>query len=310
MSASAASLRVYNLALIQSKKSAMRLVVQGLSIKPPQLQQLAGLCADYRKNENFTQLSSQAYYLPLANDNIDDKIRNEIGIYCISHALDVAFVPDDHILQDFGLLVMDMDSTLINIECIDEIADMHGLKPQVARITESAMRGELEFAQSLRMRVALLEGLEESALQRVYDERLRLNPGAKTLISACKARGIRTMLVSGGFDFFANRARELAGLDYAHANQLEIVNGRLTGKLIGDVLDGQSKADWLMRVRDELGLRPEQTIAVGDGANDLKMMSAAGISIAYHAKPVVQSQASYALNHVGLDGVVGLLTVN
>lgn len=310
MSPSAASLRVYNLALIQSKKSAMRLVVQGLSIKPPQLQQLAGLCADYRKNENFTQLSSQAYYLPLANDNIDDKIRNEIGIYCISHALDVAFVPDDHILQDFGLLVMDMDSTLINIECIDEIADMHGLRPQVARITESAMRGELEFAQSLRMRVALLEGLEESALQRVYDERLRLNPGAKTLISACKACGIRTMLVSGGFDFFADRAGELAGLDYAHANQLEIVNGRLTGKLIGDVLDGQSKADWLMRVRDELGLRPEQTIAVGDGANDLKMMSAAGISIAYHAKPVVQSQASYALNHVGLDGVVGLLTVN
>lgn len=310
MSASAASLRVYNLASIQSKKSAMRLVVQGLSIKPSQLQQLAGLCADYRKNENFTQLSSQAYYLPLANDNIDDKIRNEIGIYCISHALDVAFVPDDHILQDFGLLVMDMDSTLINIECIDEIADMHGLKPQVARITESAMRGELEFAQSLRMRVALLEGLEESALQRVYDERLRLNPGAKTLISACKARGIRTMLVSGGFDFFADRAGELAGLDYAHANQLEIVNGRLTGKLIGDVLDGQSKADWLMRVRDELGLRPEQTIAVGDGANDLKMMSAAGVSIAYHAKPVVQSQASYALNHVGLDGVVGLLTVN
>ena len=308
MSPSAASLRVYNLALIQSKKSAMRLVVQGLSIKPPQLQQLAGLCADYRKNENFTQLSSQAYYLPLANDNIDDKIRNEIGIYCISHALDVAFVPDDHILQDFGLLVMDMDSTLINIECIDEIADMHGLKPQVARITESAMRGEIEFSQSLRLRVALLEGLEESALQLVYDERLRLNPGAKTLIAACKAHGIRTMLVSGGFDFFADRARELADMDYAHANQLEVVNGRLTGKLIGDVLDGQSKADWLIRVRDELGLRPEQTIAVGDGANDLKMMSAAGISIAYHAKPVVQSQASYALNHVGLDGMVGLLT--
>ncbi|HEU4709253.1 MAG TPA: phosphoserine phosphatase SerB [Methylophilaceae bacterium] len=289
----------------------MRLVVQGLSIQSSHLDYLSGLCGDFRQQPGFIQTSAQAYYLPFKTDErIDDHTRNEIEIYCISHFIDWALVPDAHTLQNFGLLVMDMDSTLINIECIDEIADMHGLKPEVARITESAMRGEIEFAQSLKLRVALLEGLDESALLRVYDERLRLNPGAEALVAACKTHHIRTMLVSGGFDFFADRAKTMAGLDYAHANRLEIVNGKLTGRLLGDVLDGQAKANWLVEVRDSLGLKPHQTIALGDGANDLKMMGVAGISIAYHAKPVVQSQATYALNHVGLDGVAGLLTVN
>jgi phosphoserine phosphatase len=209
-------------------------------------------------------------------------------------------------LSDFGLLVMDMDSTLISIECIDEIADMQGIKPQVAEITEAAMRGEIDFAESLRRRVALLEGLDEHALNRVYEERLKLNPGAELMLGELKKHGVKTLLVSGGFVFFTERLKQRIGLDYAHANTLEIVNGKLTGKVLGKIVDAQGKADWLNRVRDELGLGREQVIAMGDGANDLKMMAQAGVSIAYHAKPVVRAQASYALNFVGLDGLVNL----
>lgn len=210
-------------------------------------------------------------------------------------------------LSDFKLIAFDMDSTLISIECIDEIADMQGLKPQVAAITEAAMRGEMDFAESLHRRVALLKGLDESALRRVYDERLKLNPGAEVMLAELKQHGVKTLLVSGGFMFFTKRLKERLGLDFAHANDLEIVDGRLTGKVSGKIMDAQGKADWLNRVRVELELKPEQVIAMGDGANDLKMMAQAGISIAYHAKPVVRAQASYALNFVGLDGLVNLL---
>ncbi|MDD5300854.1 MAG: phosphoserine phosphatase SerB [Gallionella sp.] len=230
-----------------------------------------------------------------------------IAPYCLEHQLDYGFVPRDRSLKDFGLLVMDMDSTLITIECIDEIADMQGLKPQVAAITESAMRGEIDFAESLRRRVALLEGLDEHALQRVYDERLRLSPGAEIMLAALHAQGIKIMLVSGGFVFFTERLKPRLGLDFTHANTLEIVGGKLTGKVLGKIFDAQGKADWLVKIREELGLKPEQVIAMGDGANDLKMMAQAGVSIAYHAKPVVREQATYALNFVGLDGLVNLL---
>jgi phosphoserine phosphatase len=228
-----------------------------------------------------------------------------IAPYCLTNKLDYGFVPPGRKLADFGLL--DMDSTLIAIECIDEVADMQGLKPQVAAITEAAMRGEMEFAESLRRRVALLKGLDEHALQRVYDERLRLSPGAEMLLVALKARGIKTLLLSGGFVFFADRLKARLGLDYACANTLEIANSQLTGKVLGNILDAQGKADWLVKIREELTLKPEQVIAMGDGANDLKMMAQAGISIAYHAKPIVREQAGYALNFVGLDGVVNLL---
>jgi phosphoserine phosphatase len=203
---------------------------------------------------------------------------------------------------------MDMDSTLISIECIDEIADMVGIKPQIAAITERAMQGELDFAQSLRQRVALLKNLKESDLLRVLNERLTLNPGAKEWIEACKKNNITTLLVSGGFTFFAERVKEMLDLDYAVSNSLEIVDGLLTGNILGNIVDAQTKADKLVKLRDQLGLTAAQTIAIGDGANDLKMMAAAGIGIAYHAKPIVQAQATYALNHAGLEGAIGLLS--
>ena len=247
------------------------------------------------------QISDYAYRL------IEAQAHPEIAPYCFEHQLDCGFVPRGRSLNDFGLLVMDMDSTLITIECIDEIADMQGLKPQVAAITEAAMRGEIDFAESLHRRVALLEGLDEGALQRVYDERLRLSPGAETMIETLHAHGIKILLVSGGFLFFTERLKHRLGLDFTHANALEIVGGKLTGKVLGGVFDAQGKADWLVKIRGELGLKPEQVIAMGDGANDLKMMAQAGVSIAYRAKPVVREQASYALNFVGLDGLVNLL---
>lgn len=276
----------------------MRLVIQGQNLLPEHLADLSSLTG----NRIFRPLVGHAYVLPDTDPN------PEISAYCEAHKIDCAFVQDDHTLDDIGLVVMDMDSTLINIECIDEIADMQGLKPQVAAITESAMRGEIEFAESLRRRVALLAGLDESALHRVYEERLQLNPGALTLLGALKARGINTLLVSGGFTFFTERLKLRVGLDFAHANVLEIIDGKLTGRVLGDVLDAQGKADWLNRTREELGLHPKQVVAVGDGANDLKMMAAAGIGIAYHAKPVVRAQATYAISQVGLDGVINLLT--
>ena len=276
----------------------MNLIVQAIHpIAAAHLDHLASLAQAGQRE----QIADHAYRLTGAQPHPG------IAPYCLEHQLDYGFVPRGRSLKDFGLLVMDMDSTLITIECIDEIADMQGLKPQVAVITEVAMRGEIDFAESLRRRVALLEGLDEHALQRVYDERLRLSPGAETLLASLKEHGVRVLLVSGGFVFFTERLKARLGLDFAHANELEIADGRLTGKVLGKVFDAQGKADWLVKIREELELRREQVIAMGDGANDLKMMARAGVSVAYHAKPVVREQASYALNFVGLDGLVNLL---
>lgn len=275
----------------------MNLIIQATRpVESAHLQHLSTLT----HSTHHTQLSSCAHRLYNAQMHAD------LADYCLANELDYGFVEPGRSLKDFGLVVMDMDSTLITIECIDEIADMQGLKPQVAEITEAAMRGELDFAASLRKRVALLEGLDESALQRVYDERLRLTPGAEIMLKKLQAHGIKTLLVSGGFEFFTQRLQQRLGLDETHANTLEIVNGKLTGKVLGDIVDAQAKADYLARTRDALNLKPEQVIALGDGANDLKMLGIAGAGIAFHAKPVVRAQARYALNFVGLEGVVNL----
>ena len=275
----------------------MNLIIQALhDIPATHLDRIAGLATATR----IEQIAPHAYRLREA------KPHDAIATFCHDNLLDYGFVRPSQHLSDFGLVVMDMDSTLISIECIDEIAEMVHLKPQIATITESAMRGEIDFSESLHRRVGLLEGLDEGALQRVYDEKLKLNLGAELMLAALKQHGIKTLLVSGGFVFFTERLKQRLGLDYAHANTLEIIDGKLTGKVLGKIIDAQAKADWLKNIRDELELRTEQVIAMGDGANDLKMMAQAGTSIAYHAKPIVRSQASYAFNFVGLDGLVNL----
>ncbi len=276
----------------------MNLVVQGQKVETRALKDLATLTA----SEGVGRLGNNAFRLLKAQPS------DELATYCEARQLDFAFVPEDRRLKDFRLFVTDMDSTLINIECIDEIADMQGLKTEVAAITEAAMRGELDFRESLTRRVALLEGLPEAALARVFTERLQLNPGAETLIAGLKQAGIVTVLVSGGFTYFTERLQKQLGFDYAVANQLDVRNGKLTGKVKGDVVDGDAKRHTLQLVRKHHGFAPDTVIAAGDGANDLPMLTEAGVGIAYHAKPVVREKATYALNHSGLDGILNLFS--
>jgi phosphoserine phosphatase len=232
--------------------------------------------------------------------------RPDIEVYCDTHRLDFAFV-DAQPLSAFGLLAMDMDSTLITIECIDEIADFCGLKAEVAAITEASMRGEIrDFNESLTRRVALLEGLDASALERVYEERLRLSPGAEQMLAGAREAGLKTLLVSGGFTFFTEKLKARLGLDYTRANTLEIVDGKLTGRVLGEIVNAEVKARTLVETCASLGIAPSQAIAIGDGSNDLKMMAEAGLSVAFRAKPVVRQAARVAFNHVGLDGLLRL----
>jgi len=233
--------------------------------------------------------------------------RDQVGAYCAAHRLDYAFVEAGRALAGFGLVAMDMDSTLVTIECIDEIADFCGLKSEVAAITEASMRGEIrDFNESLTRRVALLKGLDATVLERVYQERMQLSPGAENMLKGVKAAGLKTLLVSGGFTFFTDRLKARLGLDFAHANTLEIVNGKLTGRVQGEIVNAEVKARTLTQTCARIGIAPAQAIAMGDGSNDLKMMAAAGLSIAFRAKPIVREAASVAFNFVGLDGLLRL----
>jgi phosphoserine phosphatase len=206
-----------------------------------------------------------------------------------------------------------MDSTLINIECIDEVADAAGRKAEVAAITEAAMRGEIaDYKESLRQRVALLRGVPVTALTQVYEERLRLNPGAHTLVQACQQAGLKTLLVSGGFTFFTDRVRDIMRIDFTRSNVFEIENSQLTGRMVdqawGDICDGEEKRRMVLATCDALGISAQQAIAMGDGANDLPMMSVAGLSVAYHAKPKVREAAHVAIDQGGLDRLLELFT--
>ena len=214
-------------------------------------------------------------------------------------------------LRDFKLIAFDMDSTLINIECVDEIADAAGRKAEVAAITEAAMRGEItDYKESLRQRVALLKGVTEEQVAQVYRNRLRLNPGAAELVLACKSAGLKVLLVSGGFTYFSDRLRDRLGLDFARSNLLEVEGGQLTGRIVpqswGDICDGAMKRETVLRTCSLIGCSPAQAIAMGDGANDLEMMSAVGLSVAYRAKPRVREQAKVAIDMGGLDRLLEL----
>lgn len=274
----------------------MNLVVQGPGLNEGDLEALALLA----KPAQIQPVAPGAYRLTRA-------MRNEgIAPLCEARRIDHAWMPEGRRFADLRLLAMDMDSTLITIECIDELGDFAGKKAEIASITAQAMRGEIEYRESLRRRVAALKDLDESALARIDRERLRLTPGAEALIAACKEHRVQVLLVSGGFTFFTERLKARLGIDHTISNVLEVKNGRLTGALTGEIVDADAKADKFREVLSQLKATREQSVAIGDGANDLKMMKEAGISVAFRAKPVVRAQATCALNWSGLDGVLNL----
>jgi phosphoserine phosphatase len=274
----------------------MDLVIQGIDVETHDLKELAKLTGSHA----IERIDSAAFRLKNARQH------DGVASLCERARLDHAYVPEERKLADFRLLVMDMDSTLITIETIDELADFVGLKREVAAITEAAMRGEIEYDESLRRRVTVLKGLDVDALQRVYAERVRLSPGAEKLLSTVQRQGIKTLLVSGGFTYVTDRLKERLKLDYTRSNVLEIADGKLTGALSGELVNADGKRDALLEVRDRLGFAREQVIGIGDGANDLKFMAECGVSVAYRAKPIVRGQTTHAINHVDLSGALHL----
>ena len=274
----------------------MNLVVQGPALAAGDLDALALLA----KPQAVREIAPRAFRLTGA-------LKNEgIAPLCEARRIDHAWMEEGRRFAELRLLAMDMDSTLITMETIDELGDLAGKKAEIAAITGQAMRGEIEYRESLRRRVKALAGLPESSLQKIYDERLKLTPGAEALISACKQHGVQLLLVSGGFTFFTERLKQRLGLHHTTSNVLEVKGGKLTGALVGEIVDAEAKAAKFREVLSGLKARREQSVAIGDGANDLKMMAEAGLSVAFRAKPVVRAEASCALNWSGLDGVVNL----
>jgi phosphoserine phosphatase len=272
------------------------LIIQG----PGAVRQFAEHIAPLAGARSIEQVGQAAFRL--AGGTAADEIPKR----CTAVSVDYANVPAGRRLTDFRLVAMDMDSTLITIECIDELADLVGKKTEIAAITAAAMRGELDYPASLRQRVAALAGIDLAAVESVYTDRLRLSPGAEVMLDRLRALGIKTLLVSGGFTFFTERLKRRLQLDFAKSNVLEIANGKLTGGLIGDIVDGTRKARIVADTALQLGISPPQIITMGDGANDLPMMAESGVSIAYRAKPKVREQATYSFNFVGLDGLLHL----
>ena len=274
-------------------------ILQGKSLSQHQAEEIASQLGGTLHGE-------QGYYSITSAQPPEAQIADQLKQ---RYEVDINTRPEAFDPGQVKLLVTDMDSTLISIECIDEIADFIGIKPQVADITEATMRGEIDFETSLRRRMALLKGLDQSALDQVYDERLQLNPGAEEMVAGLQRQGIKVALVSGGFTYFTDKLKARLGLDYTLANTLAFEGGKLTGKIDDQIVGAQAKADFLLQKCRELGIHPSQAVALGDGANDLLMMKEAGLSIAYHAKPKVQNEAARALNYCGLEGVLGLLNL-
>ncbi len=278
----------------------MDLVVQGPGLTNAQVAALAAL-TDAQGIHALPSGSAAAYRLT--------RVRQQAGVaeHCASAEIDHAFVDHDLTRDRVRVVAMDMDSTLITIECIDEIADRAGIKREVATVTAAAMRGEIDFAQSLTRRVALLAGLSVTELERVYDERLALSPGAERMLEGFRAAGAKTLLVSGGFTFFTDRLAVRLGFDETAANTLEVDSaGQLTGRVMPPIVDGDVKAQRLSAMRRQFADPRGIAVAIGDGANDVPMLKVADVSVAYHAKPVVRAQTTYAIDHCGLDGVLNL----
>ena len=263
-------------------------------------------------SEILDQVTASPY--KLINDNaviydIRDDLSGDLKNQLHLKNIDFAILDSYKALNEFSLCVMDMDSTLISIECIDEIADMCGKKEDVALITKSAMMGEIDFSQSLIKRVSLLEGLGEEMLFKVIEERLKFNEGTQAWIEACRKNNVTTVLVSGGFDYFADYVKNKLGIDVAISNQLEIKDKKLTGKVLGDIVNDEVKAQTVRDFQAKLNIDRSKTIVIGDGANDLKMLAEAQYSIAYHAKPVVQEKARFKFNHSDFKGVLNLFKI-